>query len=194
MHEPDVDTQLKLNTQAERDFACNALRVLRHVIKRMQMERRKHWQTKDVMALLDTLIAEISSGVTEEDKIRETFIADGKSAQQAGQARTANPHAADSQYYAWWDTGWRDGERANQTAKAHPMPVVTADNQQRYRVQLNQQSTITEWNETLYMFVEKGGGTVYSDYDEALSLADLQQSQHPGAIVSVVVVETKGTP
>ncbi|OQW95494.1 MAG: hypothetical protein BWK79_02285 [Beggiatoa sp. IS2] len=193
MTDSDIDNQLRLDTQTHIKFACDVLRVLRHLVKRIRMEHRKTWKTEDLLQLIDVLIQEITTGVTEEDKQREAFIAAGKEAFAANIGRAANPHPKESKYHAWWDTGWRDAEREKTKTTAvppkRPLHLETATASRRYRVQINHKSEILEWNETLHMYVNKGGGTLFTDYDEALALANRLKSDTKGT-VSVITVDS----
>lgn len=190
----DVDNELRLNNKNEIDFACNVLRVLHYVIKRIKMEQRKTWKTDDLLHLMDVLILEMTTGVTEEDKQREMYLEKGKIAFENQSPRTANPFEKDSKQFAWWDTGWHDAERSvkkvERPAGGRIAKRPQMSSQRRYKVQLNQKSKISEWNDVLHMYVNEGGGTLYEDYEETTALANRLKNGANG-IVSVITVESE---
>jgi hypothetical protein len=190
----EVDNQLRLSNKSEIDFACNVVRVLYHVIKRIKMEQRKTWKTDDLLHLMDTLIVEMATGVTEEDKQREKYLEKGKIAFENHLPRTANPYEKDSKQFTWWDTGWHDAERSVKKVE-RPGRIVKSkktESQRHYKVQLNQKSKISEWNDVLHMYVNEGGGTLYEDYEETLALANRLKNGATGT-VSVVTVEPEAS-
>ncbi|OUD14453.1 ribosome modulation factor [Thioflexithrix psekupsensis] len=193
MSKDSIDTRLQLDTPERIDFANHVLRVLRYVIATIQLEKRKQWSSQDLIDLLDKMMLEIAQGITEEDKIREHRLRMGLHAFKQGMSRDKNPYPTDSQEHSWWDTGWRDGERAAKKAQLKPVPEIAAEHRQKprcyYRVQLQDQSGTVEWSAALHMYVAAGGGTLYDDYDEAESLTRHLQQMAKTGVVSLLVVE-----
>ena len=183
MNKTEVDTKLKMETPKQIDFACEVLRVLHSVIRRMKMEHHRSWTTSDLLALLETLIVEINTGVTEEDKMREHLLAKGKAAFRAGRPRNINPYQRenDPQYYNWWDMGWHDGERQKSMSAGTAVEIHQGrikgkkgegKNQTGYRIQHIFKSNITEWNETLHQYSPEGAGTIFHDFEEVSFIAE----------------------
>lgn len=170
----DDEHKLTLETKAQQTFATDVLRVLRSVIRRIQTESRKNWTTKELIDLIDTLIVEITTGVTDEDHQRRLVLKSGETAFNQGLARDSNPYDWRNQATEnkWWDTGWHDAERkkhlaADKITDAKPAAKKIG----RYRVQVVRDAETVEWNEVLYMFVKEGAGTLYAELVEAQTLA-----------------------
>ncbi|MEY3219281.1 MAG: hypothetical protein RIT27_638 [Pseudomonadota bacterium] len=170
----DDEHKLILETKAQQTFAADVLRVLRSVVRRMQSESRKNWTSKDLIDLIDTLIVEITTGVTDEDHQRRLFLKAGETAFNQGQPRSSNPYDWRNQpnENKWWDTGWHDAERQQQLAADKITDSKPMSNKVgRYRVQVVRDAQTVEWNEVLYMFVKEGAGTRYAELVEAQALA-----------------------
>jgi len=171
----DYDTEhlLKLETKAQQNVAVETLKVLRYLLRRMQDEQRKHWSSQELIGLLDTLMVEISTGVSHEDKDRQRWTQVGERDFTAGKLRTDNPLSVHDKAHAWWDAGWHDAERKHRQGKevitqsAQPRTASQLRKPGRYRIQLLRDSQLFEWNEALHMFADKGGGSLYADYEEA---------------------------
>jgi hypothetical protein len=170
----DEEHKLVVETKAQQVFATDVLRVLRSVIRRMQSESRKNWTSKDLIDLIDILMVEIATGVTDEDHQRKLVLKAGEAAFNQGKQRDTNPYdwRNQAQENKWWDMGWHDAERkkhlsADKITDAKP----TEQKVGRYRVQVARNSEIVEWNEVLYMFVKEGAGTRYAEIVEAQTMA-----------------------
>jgi hypothetical protein len=187
----DDEHKLILETKAQQTFATDVLKVLRSVIRRMQTESRKNWTSKDLIDLIDTLIVEIATGVTDEDHQRKLVLKAGETAFNQGQSRETNPYDWRNQAKEnkWWDTGWHDAERKKHLAMQHTTDVKeSAPKIGRYRVQVVRNSETVEWNEVLYMFVKEGAGTLYAELVEAQTMA--QRFKSSGEL-SVQVIDSQ---
>jgi hypothetical protein len=187
----DEEHQLILETKTQQAFAAEVLKVLRTLIRRMQGESRKNWTSKDLIDLIDTLIVEIITGVTDEDHQRQVVLNAGETAFNQGKPRESNPYdwRNMAKENKWWDTGWHDAERkkhlaTQQVTKVKDQPPKVG----RYRVQVVRDSKIVEWNEVLYMFVKEGAGTLYAELVEAQTMA--QRFKSAGEL-SVQVVDSQ---
>lgn len=201
-------------------FAVNTLKVLRYIMLRMKVEGRKSWKHEDLIHLMEKLIAEAGhpsetpvapsqtaassiagkipqpSAPAELPEEREDCIIAGKSAFTGGAVRNSNPYTQGSDQYKWWDIGWHDAERARKADSGGTVAIQsgrdTSLKKDRiyYRIQLKENSIITEWNEPLHQYSEQGHGTLFMDYDEAQSVADLLAKSASG-IVSVIAVKSQ---
>ena len=59
-----------------------------------------------------------------------------------------------------------------------------------YRVQVKEESVISEWDDVLHQYTSEGNGTKIADYDEAMVLAE-QVKRSTCGVVSVITVENK---
>ncbi|EIJ40941.1 hypothetical protein BegalDRAFT_0014 [Beggiatoa alba B18LD] len=191
----DVDNKLKLETQTQRDTACDTLRTLRYFLQRLKMENHKNWTVSELMELIDTMLLEISTGVTEEDKERSIYLKKGEVAFYQGLSRQQNPYPARTLQHVCWDTGWHDAERNKrkpattvQSTTAHTNPTQAGKPQRLYKIQLREASELLEWNDVFHQYAKQGGGSLYEVYDEAVACAERLQKNANG-IVSVVVVK-----
>lgn len=186
------DNKLDIATKDQIEFACHVVRVMRHVLSRMQMEHRKNWKTDDILHLMDTVIYEIQHGITEEDKEREIIVARGKTSFKQGVLRDKNPYPAHDKHHEWWDTGWHDGERAHKRDQLITTTVSEDETQQverTYRIQAYGEQGVKEWSEVLHMYVEANGGTVYQNYEEAELKARRLQADFEG-MIKVITAES----
>lgn len=187
----DEEHKLIIETKSQQAFAAEVLKVLRSVIRRMQGESRKNWTSKDLIDLIDTLIVEIITGVTDEDHQRQLVTNAGKVAFQGGKPRESNPYDWRNQAKEnkWWDTGWHDAEHKKHLSEQQITNVKdTAPKVGRYRVQVVRNSETVEWNEVLYMFVKEGAGTLYAELVEAQTMA--QRFKSAGEL-SVQVIDSQ---
>jgi hypothetical protein len=187
----DEEHKLVIETKPQQAFAAEVLKVLRSLIRRMQGESRKNWTSKDLIDLIDTLIVEIITGVTDEDHQRQLVTNAGGMAFQHGKPRESNPYdwRNQAQENKWWDTGWHDAERKKHLAEQQITNVKeTAPKVGRYRVQVVRNSETVEWNEVLYMFVKEGTGTLYAELIEAQTMA--QRFKSAGEL-SVQVIDSQ---
>ncbi len=182
--EYDDEHQIKLETQTQRDFNADTLKVLRYFLREIQAQGQRSWRTEQLVELLDTLIVETYEGVTPEDKLRERTIAKGTQAFAAGKGREDNPNPSDSAAYIWWESGWRDAEKVQLAKQDHITKATKKSKKQkgRYKVQCVAAERVHEWNETLHQYVQEGGGTLFVDYDEAQVLAKRLSSASPGPV------------
>lgn len=193
-----IDPQLSLDTPEQIEFACDVLRVMRLLIQRMQMEGKKNWKAPDLIALLDTLMFEVTTGVTDEDRLRQVQVQAGSRAFNAGQARDGNPHDIHSQEFRWWDTGWHDAERQRKVAAGDTVTIqqgrtMKAKKRQPgryYKIRLKEESLVKEWNDVLHQYSPEGQGSLFPRYDEAVALADKLKQGEEG-VISVEVVDIK---
>jgi hypothetical protein len=184
------DHKLVLETKIQQTFATDVLKVLRTLIRRVQNESRKNWTTKDLVDLIDTLIVEITTGVTDEDYQRKLISKAGETAFYQRKPRESNPYHWRDQpkENKWWDTGWHDAEHKKHLAAQQITDVKeTMPKKGRYRVQVARNSEIVEWNEVLYMFVKEGAGTLYAELVEAQTMA--QRFKSAGEL-SVQVIDS----
>lgn len=189
----DEEHQLALETKDQQAFAAEVLKVLRMLIRRLQRENRKHWTTKELIDFIDGLIVDIITGVTDEDRQRETVLKAGEAAFKQGIPRKSNPYDWRSmpKENKWWDTGWHDAERKQRLATQQITQVeAPAPKVGRYRVQAVRDSNIVEWNEVLCMFVKEGAGTLYAELVEAQTMA--QRFKSAGEL-SVQVVDCQAS-
>ncbi|MDM8547145.1 hypothetical protein [Candidatus Venteria ishoeyi] len=198
MAKEEVDIQLKVETPEQIDFACDVLRTLHSVIRRMRMEQHKTWKTTDILDLLETLIFEITTGVTEEDKMRELLLVQGRVAFQANKPRSSNPYQQkqEPQNYNWWDMGWHDGEREATKAAGGAVEIhqgrikakpKTSKSGKYYRIQHHYKSVVTEWNETLHQYSPENNGTKFDDYEEASTIAERLKQSADGYITIITM-------
>ncbi len=185
------DFNLNLDDPEKSDMACDVLRVLRYVTTRVKLESRKNWKTDDLIKLFETMLEEIFEGVTEDDKMRQLYAAQGKKAFMAGVPRARNPHPENSDYRTWWDTGWRDGEREQAASDGTSMEIQqgrSLDSHKKkkgmryYKIQLVKDSMIYEWNEVFHQYSPEGSGTRFTDYDEARVIADQLKRAEEGIV------------
>jgi len=187
----DEEHKLLLETKAQQTFVNEVLKVLRLVIRRMQSESRKSWTSKDLIDLIDTLIVEITTGITDEDHQRHLVLKEGETAFNQKQSRETNPYDWRNQAKEnkWWDMGWHDAERKKHLATQHVTDVKeNAPKVGRYRVQAVRNSETVEWNEVLYMFVKEGAGTLYPELVEAQTMA--QRFKSSGEL-SVQIIDSQ---
>ena len=180
----DDEHQIKLETTEQRNFNAETLKVLRYFLRELQAQEQRHWNTEELVGLIDNLILETYEGITPEDKLRERTIAKGYSAFVQAKKREDNPHPHDNTLYTWWDTGWRDAAKIQKSKQEHITTATLKPKQRRgrYRVQCIDGERHSEWNETLHQYVQVGGGTLFVDYDEAQLLAKRLASANAGSI------------
>ncbi|ALG68614.1 hypothetical protein [Beggiatoa leptomitoformis] len=195
MNTIDVDNKLKLETQAQRDAASDTLRALRYLLQRLKMENRKNWSMAELTELIDTMLVEISTGVTEEDKERSVYLKKGETAFYQGVDRQQNPYQLHTLQRTCWDTGWHDAERNKRKPVATPLATPqkatacgTTPPQRLYKIQLKESSQILEWNDVFHQYAKQGGGSLYENYEDAVANAERLQKSANG-MVSVVVVK-----
>ncbi|MCP4699642.1 MAG: hypothetical protein GY862_22750 [Gammaproteobacteria bacterium] len=197
MPDNNVDHQLKLETHAQIEFASDTLRVIYELVHRIKTERKKSWKSDDILKLLDTMLVEIATGVTAEDRLRASYIAAGKAAFSKGAARSDNPHKQNRTWQTWWDTGWRDAQcaqkNASEAATVQKIRVKPTEISRYYKVQLIKDSVVSEWDEVLHQYTSEGHGTKFPDHDDAMIMAEHLK---PGAegIVSVITVDKEMEP
>lgn len=180
----DEEHQVKLETLEQRQFNADTLKVMRYFLRELQAQGQKTLRVEQLVELLDNLIIETYEGVTPKDKQRQRTIEQGQKAFVQGKQRQDNPHQASSDTYTWWETGWRDAAKVQQSQHDHVTKATAkAKNAKgRYRVQCVSAERCSEWNETLHQYVQAGGGTLFADYDEAQVFAKRLANASPGPV------------
>lgn len=202
----DPDTDLELDGRA---FTRNVLRVLLHVLDRMKAEGHKSWKHQDFVQLIETMLEELAPKAAEAEVAetaggegeelpaghdRGSCIIAGKTAFEKGMPRNSNPHGEGTELRRWWDIGWHDAERAKKVAGGGTVSIQTGRRAELqlveggYRIQRKEDSIVTEWDDILHQYAKDGQGSVYSDYDEALAMAEKLRAGTTG-IVKVISVK-----
>ena len=183
-------------------FTRNVLRVMRMFLEEVKADGRKSWKQDDLIQLLDNMLDSVGPHeVAAEAEVeillgddRESCIAAGKKGFETGVKRTDNPQEEGTNLRRWWDIGWHDAERAVKVADGGT--VTTQSGRQLgikqaetgYRIQRKENSVISEWDDILHQYADEGRGSIFSDYDEAIAMAEKLKIGASG-IIKVITVK-----
>jgi hypothetical protein len=187
------DLNLNFDQSNDLELSISVIRVLRYLMQRIKLENRKSWNTVELIKLLETMSLEITSGVTEEDKLRLIHAKHGAESFKAGKQRADNPFKRGMAEHQWWDIGWHDAEREHKTntggAVKFQQGRATQEEETQssvyYRIRLIAESQVLEWSEALHQYMAENQGTAYAEQEEARVRADQLKVGAKG-IVSVV--------